>query len=65
MSSFLFKENIETDRSFFYYPDLSSGEVSFPFKHINQNLDSTLGTSDDEIIKQNLILVATSRYAFM
>ena len=64
LSSFLFKKNLNTDRSFFYYPNLSSGEISFPFKDIYQNLESTIGTSDDEIIEQKLILIATSRYGF-
>ena len=44
---------------------MAGGEVTFPFLGgIEENLKSTLNSSDEEIIDRKLILIATNRYGF-
>lgn len=66
----LFNETFQRDfnlmegENFYYYPELSGGEITFPFKSIEDSIKSTIGSSDEELIDRKLLLVATNRFGF-
>ena len=60
--SFRWKPDVTGDRHFYYYPELSGGEVYFPFPTVESNIVSTSGMTDDEIDERKFILIAENRY---
>ncbi|GAA5044689.1 hypothetical protein GCM10011506_15890 [Marivirga lumbricoides] len=63
--SFEWDNTLVDGKEFYYYPELVGGEVAFPFvSGIEENLKSTVNSSDEEIIDRKLILIATNRYGF-
>lgn len=61
---FEFKKELINNKSFYYYPDLSGGEVTFPFQEIESNIKASIGSSDEEIINKKLIILASNRFGF-
>jgi len=65
LNSFEWDKILVDGKEFHYYPELSGGEVTFPFTDgIEGSLKSTVNSSDEEIINRKLILIATNRYGF-
>lgn len=64
LESFMWREEAVKGKHFYYYPDLSCGELTFPYPDIEDNIRASLGSSDDEILGQKLIVLASSRYGF-
>ena len=51
-------------KEFFYYPELAGGEITFPFENIDKNIESTINSSDEEVLKRKLILLGNNRFGF-
>ena len=64
LETYKWNSKLTMNKSFYYYPELAGGEISFPFNNIDENIASTIGSSDDEIIDRKLILIAQSRFGY-
>lgn len=60
--SFAWKTEVLNGKEFHYYPNLTGGEIIFPYTNLESHLSSTRGGTDTEIDENKVILLANNRF---